>query len=387
MTMSETLDPSPTACESTKSGHPLELIPIFRRWPRSFLRDVIYTGIWNTLFAIAFTGLGLVFDVRLPVADLFRMNFIFAQCLGYPVHATFLLGHRLFPGIHRRSLLLRTIYYTAVPTLGIMAGYVLGTFIIGLPEFRGWMTTARGIASVLALSLVITAILLMIFLPRERAARIEAAMAREQARLAASERETTEARMQLFEAQIEPHFLYNTMAHVVSLIDAEPATAKRMLERLIALLRSTANAGNGTGTLQGQVDHLRAYLDLLALRMGPRLAWTIDVPPELARLPLPPMLLQPVVENAIKHGLEPKVEGGKVALAARREGGKIVLTVADTGMGFSETRNTDSTGLGLANLRARLATMYGNAASVIIEDNAPAGTRVTIALPLPAATQ
>jgi len=121
--------------------------------------------------------------------------------------------------------------------------------------------------------------------------------------------------------------------------------------------------------------------------MGPRLAWTIDVPPELARLPLPPMLLQPVVENAIKHGLEPKVEGGKVALAARREGGKIVLTVADTGMGFSETRNTDSTGLGLANLRARLATMYGNAASVIIEDNAPAGTRVTIALPLPAATQ
>src|SRR5258708_7258700 len=149
MTMSETLGPPAAACEFTRRGHPLELIPILRRWPRSFVRDFIYTGIWNTLFAIAFTGLALVFDVRVPVLDLFRMNFIFAQCLGYPVHATFLLGDRLFPGIHRRSLLVRTIYYAAVPTLGVIAGYLLGTFIIGLPEFRGWMSTARGIASVL----------------------------------------------------------------------------------------------------------------------------------------------------------------------------------------------------------------------------------------------
>src|SRR5260221_7016 len=325
MTVNETLDPPRAACEPAKSWHPLELIPLFRRWPRSFLRDVIYTGIWNTLFAIAFTGLALVFDVRVPLSDLLRTNFVFAQCLGYPVYAAFVLGDRLLPSVHRRSLLIRTIYYAAVPTLGVLAGYVLGTYIIGLPEFRGWMTTARGIASVLALSLVITAILLMIFVPRERAARVEAAMALEQARLAASERETTEARMQLLEAQIEPHFLYNTIAHVVSLIDANPGTAKRMLERLIVLLRSTADASNGGGTLQGQVDPLRAYLDLLALRMGPRLAWTIDIPPDLARLPLPPMLLQPVVENAIKHGLEPKVDGGKVALTARREGAQIVL--------------------------------------------------------------
>ena len=171
MTVNETLDPPRAACEPAKSWHPLELIPLFRRWPRSFLRDVIYTGIWNTLFAIAFTGLALVFDVRVPLSDLLRTNFVFAQCLGYPVYAAFVLGDRLLPSVHRRSLLIRTIYYAAVPTLGVLAGYVLGTYIIGLPEFRGWMTTARGIASVLALSLVITAILLMIFVPRERADR------------------------------------------------------------------------------------------------------------------------------------------------------------------------------------------------------------------------
>ncbi len=384
MTMSESLSPPSAACDSGSTRHPLELIPIFRRWPRSFLRDVIYTFIWNTLFAIGITGLALVFDVRAPVLEMFRINVVFAQCIGFPVYGLFLLGDRLFPGIHRRSILVRTIYYAAVPILGVMAGYVLGTLVLGLPEFRGWMVTARGIVSVLALSLVITAILLLIFLPRERAARVEAAMAREQARLAASERETTEARMQLLEAQVEPHFLYNTMAHVVSLIDTDPGAAKGMLERLIALLRSTATAGNGGGTLQAQVDHLRAYLDLLALRMGPRLTWTIDVPPELARLPLPPMLLQPVVENAIKHGLEPKVDGGNVAVSARRDAGVLVLTIADTGMGFRERRSPGSTGIGLANLRARLAALYGSAASVTIEDNPPAGARVTIALPLPA---
>jgi sensor histidine kinase YesM len=190
--------------------------------------------------------------------------------------------------------------------------------------------------------------------------------------------------MQLLEAQIEPHFLYNTMAHVVSLVDADPATAKRMLERLIALLRSAAGGEAGGGTLQAQVDHLRAYLDILALRMGPRLTWTLDVPADIARTPIPPMLLQPVVENAIKHGLEPKVEGGTVSVVARRDGDHVVLTVADTGLGFSEQRNSNSTGLGLANLRARLATLFGTRATLTIEDNVPEGTRVTIALPVPA---
>jgi sensor histidine kinase YesM len=117
---------------------------------------------------------------------------------------------------------------------------------------------------------------------------------------------------------------------------------------------------------------------VLQERMGKRLAWHIDVPEDLAGYALPPMLLQPVVENAIRHGLEPKVEGGEVALSARREGPNVRIDVADTGMGFAPTTRG---GLGLANLRDRLRVLYGERAQLSIGENRPAGTLVTIALP------
>jgi LytS/YehU family sensor histidine kinase len=255
--------------------------------------------------------------------------------------------------------------------------------LLGWNDVQSTLLTVRGALSIVLLSVLITCILLAILIPRERAARAQMRIAQEEARVAAAEKETAIARMQLLSAQVEPHFLYNTLAHVVSLVDAEPATAKRMLDRLIALLRSTAAAMNGGGTLGSQVDHLRAYLDILAMRMGSRLTWKIDVPPELAALAVPPMLLQPVVENAIKHGLEPKVDGGDVTVTARRDRDRLVLTVADTGLGFRALRHADSTGLGLANLRARLAALYGTAAALTIVDNAPSGARVTLALPFP----
>jgi LytS/YehU family sensor histidine kinase len=120
--------------------------------------------------------------------------------------------------------------------------------------------------------------------------------------------------------------------------------------------------------------------------MGSRLSYRIDVPPELAALPLPPMLLQPVVENAIKHGIEPKISGGEVSVTARRQGDRLLLAVTDDGLGVRTTRVAGSTGLGLANLRARLSTMHGARATLAIEDRQP-GTRVTIDLPMVRAEQ
>jgi sensor histidine kinase YesM len=156
-----------------------------------------------------------------------------------------------------------------------------------------------------------------------------------------------------------------------------------MLDRLIVLLRATASATERTSTLGAQAELLRAYLELIALRMGARLAWSIDVPGALAGMPVPPMLLQPVVENAIKHGLEPKIDGGRVDVVARREDGRVVLEVTDSGLGVRAMRDPASAGLGLPNLRARLAALYGPHGTLTIADRAPSGTSVTIAFPVP----
>jgi sensor histidine kinase YesM len=171
------------------------------------------------------------------------------------------------------------------------------------------------------------------------------------------------------------------------MIDAEPQTAKRMLERLIDYLRGTAvAAGSGDSTLGGQLALLRAYLDLIVLRMGSRLRYRIDVPAELEALLLPPMLVQPLVENAIKHGLEPKVGGGEVLVRARLRDGMLTLEVSDDGLGIQGTRAGGSTGIGLANLRERLETLYGSQARLTLEDAHP-GTRATLLLPDVAATR
>ncbi len=361
--------------------HPLELIPWFRRWPSSRGRDFIYTLIWSSLIALVFTGFALLFDARTPVLEALRVNMVFAQCIGLVIHALFMVGDVAFPGVHRTRLPIRFAYYSGVPIVGVFVGYSAGAFVLGYDDFLHWLFTPRGFASVAFVSLLISAVLLVIILQRERAARAETAVAQEQVRVAAAEQAAATARLKLLEAQVEPHFLFNTLAHVMSLIDGDPANAKHMIERLIALLRTTASSPDGPGTLGGQLGWLRAYLAILELRMGHRLQWRIDVPDELLDLRVAPMLLQPIVENAIKHGLEPKIEGGRIAIRAVREGTGVRLEVQDTGLGFDATRRVGQASLGLANLRARLAAWYGDAARLVIEDNQPAGARVSLMLP------
>lgn len=362
--------------------HPMEAFPMFRRWRQGVVRDLVYTFIFNTLLACMFAGLALIFTNREDLARIFQVNFIVAQFVGYSIHLLYLLADVVLARVRRTGFVARAIDYGLIPILGALIGYWLAATVFEWSAFRAQIFTPRGLLEVVLVACVIASILLAIFLPRERAAQAQVQAARDEARANAAEKEAMLARMQLLEAQVEPHFLYNTLAHVVSLIDAEPAVAKRMLDRLIVLLRATASSANRSSTLGAQLDLLRAYLDLIALRMGPRLAWSIDVAPELSSLAVPPMMLQPVVENAIKHGLEPKIAGGRVEVTAKRSGDTLVLTVADTGLGIRATRDERSTGLGLPNLRARLAALFGPAAALDVSDNDPTGTRVTISLPL-----
>ena len=212
--------------------------------------------------------------------------------------------------------------------------------------------------------------------------KVEELMAREQLKAVSSEKQLMQAQMRMLQAQIEPHFLFNTLATIQSLIARSPEKASLMMDNFIAYLRQSLSASRAQeGTVKQEFDLLRHYLELLKIRMGDRLQFELDLADDLGGVPLAPMLLQPVVENAIKHGLEPKVDGGLVRVSATRKGEQMVLTVVDNGLGFSENADSSGSGVGLANLRERLAVLYDGAATLTVAEANP-GTTITIRVPL-----
>ena len=222
-------------------------------------------------------------------------------------------------------------------------------------------------------------------------AEAKAQVATEAAEAESLKRQVVEARMAAMQAQVEPHFLFNTLASIDHLIETDPPRASRMQRNLIALLRASmptlreANAG-GVRDLDRELAVIRPYLEILKVRMEERLQVDLAVPDGLLSAEFPPMMLQSLVENAIKHGLEPKPEGGSLRIAAEIVHGKLVVTVADTGLGFGRAA-TAGTGVGLANIRERLQLLYGGKASLAVAENAPSGTRVTITVPYSARTE
>jgi len=202
-------------------------------------------------------------------------------------------------------------------------------------------------------------------------------------RMREAERHASEARLKLLETQLEPHMMFNTLANLRALIGVDPARAQEMLDHMIAYLRATLDASRATShPLRAEFGRLQDYLELMAIRMGPRLAYTLDLPQELAEVPVPALLLQPLVENSIKHGLEPKVEGGRIEVRARREGDRVVLEVQDSGVGTNGEGNGGK-GFGLLQIRERLASLHGGLASLDFSTDAH-GAHARIALPLAA---
>ena len=212
--------------------------------------------------------------------------------------------------------------------------------------------------------------------------KVDEIMAREKLKVVSSEKQLMQAQMRMLQAQIEPHFLFNTLATIQSLIGRSPEKANLMMDNFIAYLRQSLAASRAQeGTVKQEFDLLRHYLELLKIRMGDRLQFELAVAEELGSAPLAPMLLQPIVENAIKHGLEPKVDGGTVRVSATRVGEQMVLSVADNGLGFSEHADSSGEGVGLANLRDRLTVLYDGQATLTVADMNP-GTEITISVPL-----
>ncbi len=247
-----------------------------------------------------------------------------------------------------------------------------------------------GVGSALILVFIPLFVMLLIakfFIDRSHRALAFAEEKEEEAQLSDMRRQMTEARLQALQAQVEPHFLYNTLANVQALTEVDPPAAHRLVGHLIEYLRAALPKMRESSSTVGQeVERVRAYLNILKMRMGERLAFDIRVPEDLLTLPFPPMMLPTLVENAIKHGLEPRREGGRIDLLVKRElrdgQERLLLQVSDTGVGLSEQDVQTGGGVGLSNLRERLRALYGERGRFTLEANEPSGAVATLDLPL-----
>jgi hypothetical protein len=231
------------------------------------------------------------------------------------------------------------------------------------------------------LLLIVSGVIVKVVLGGKKKAERRAQVATATAAEESLKRQLVEAQLKMMQAQVEPHFLFNTLASVDYLIETDPKIASKMQKNLIQYLRAALpQMREGSTTLGKEVQLCRAFLEILKFRMEDRLQYSVIVPQGLQSAQFPPMMLQSLVENSIKHGLEPKPEGGALTISADIANGKLRVTVADTGLGFAVAAQP-GTGVGLSNVRERLAALYGGAARLSIEANSPAGTIVTIEVP------
>ena len=213
----------------------------------------------------------------------------------------------------------------------------------------------------------------------EKMALATASLEKEQNHRLAVEKQITEARLRALQAQIEPHFLFNTLSNILNLFDTDVEMGKSMQKDLIVYLRSSLpKIRTDFTTMAEEIDLVRAYLNIYKVRMGDRLQYRTEIESGISDMPFPPMLIQPLVENAIKHGIEPKIEGGEILIDVRKTGPAIRITVADTGLGMAADSGPRT---GLANIRERISLLYGDKGSLILEENRPCGLKAIIEVP------
>lgn len=373
--------------------HPMQVIPLFRRWRPSTLRNLVLTGIMCAVIAAIISITIAAFGGSLTWLRIYQITVV-TVAIGYTQHYVYKFFITM---ARRRTAWARWVMHPVflglvLPVGGIYIGYSIGLAIItrgAVFSFNeGWrefvFASCIAIAIGWALWEAVEASRKREVEARERA-ELEASVARADRERAQSDRERAMAELKTLRAQVEPHFLYNTLSNVVSLIEREPKTAKHMTERLIGYLRHTLDASRREhATVGDELEIIADYLEILRIRMGERLWYSLEASDAARAMPLSPMLLQPLVENAIKHGLEPKIDGGCVTVSARVEGGALWIEVADTGLGFGVATDTGGAGSGLANVRARLKALYGDAARLTIDQLAApeTGTKISVLVPV-----
>ncbi len=360
--------------------------------PPAIVWQLFWGAVWAGGFALAFTLIGFVATAR-TIGDWLDphswaiwlgRNYVVAAVITFMIQGLFKLCFAVFGTAWLPKLRgwQRTLFFSGIPLLGTAIGWPIGMRILygGVP-FEVAMTSGT-VVSMVVVALMISLLFHLYFSMRHKATR-----ARERA---------NEAQLRLLQGQMEPHFLFNTLANVISLVDADAPRARHMLEALTDYLRaSLGGLRHDDSTLAVELDLARRYLELMRTRMGERLRFEIDVDDDLGGCHLMPLVLQPLIENAVKHGLEPQVDGGIVRVKAARVkvAGRDALQVCveDDGAGLEvvarRPRHTvaggpDGHGIALANLRERLQARFGASAQLTLAElGSGAGTRACLVIP------
>lgn len=353
--------PGGDALESEFSPGPKQVLR--SRGGRSRGRLALELGA-NALFCL---GVATVLAFSMP----FGPALVVSLCIGFSIHGLAeglgrLLGDRV-------SLL--TVMIVAVPC-GIFIGYLLSEFLLtgrftGSDMLQPRSLLLGGLFGLLGATL---------FFLGTSVVNLRDSLRDEQLERLAGEKSVLETELRLLQAQIEPHFLFNTLSNVLALLRTDAEAAGRVLEQLTRLLRvSLQRTRRQSSTLAEELEMVQAYLAIASVRMGSRLRFHIDVADNLRSLPLPPLLLQPLVENALEHGIDPLPEGGSVEVQARRDGDSLLLSVCDDGVGLPD--QPAGAGIALDNIRRRLRGLYGAGAKLELLQREPCGTEARLRLP------
>ena len=367
---------SPATPDATdrEFDHPLRAIPWVRKLPDNAWTAIVLTAVLSIVCALVFAATGYAIGSEATFIEHLRISLVYSFAIGYSIHLiSKLFGPTVRIRLRTRPFVVRLIVDMALWIGGALMGFGIAATLLD----HGFRQLDYTILSVLAgtvLLSVITGVAL-----RQHALQ-EVKAERDKAERSEVQRTLALSRLRLLQAQIEPHFLFNTLANVSSLIDADPKRARVMLDQFTLLLRALLDqTRQNATTLRKELQVAEAYLSVLKIRMGERLSYQIDAPSDLIDLEVPAMLLQPIVENAVKHGIEPRMQGGMVRVSAAREGDDLVLAVEDNGVGFV-SHSKESIGLGA--IRERLAVQFGDAARLEISRTEQQWTRVAIRIPM-----
>ena len=315
----------------------------------------------------------------------FGTTLVYSECVGLSIFAIVEIGRRLlgagpngWPQGWRIFALL-----SFACTVGYVIGVTLADLLLGHTTWRFYANHPDGLLRDFGPTVIFCTLVSGWYFVRGQARA-------NRDRLAQATHAATLARLDMLQSQLEPHMLFNTLANLRALIGADPARAQDMLDHLIAFLRATLAASRQQEhPLSEEFARLDDYLALMRVRMGERLRASTRLPAECAALRVPPLLLQPLVENAIKHGLEPQRGAGDLHVDARLDGDALVLSVGDSGRGLEAAAaararepGEPGSGFGLAQVRERLQTLYGETATFTLAPRPEGGTLAQIRLPL-----